>query len=46
MDALLQPCADIGLELEPLVEFRKNEYKVKRLWEIVTTCCNDKIINH
>lgn len=23
MDALLQPCADAGFELEPLVEFRK-----------------------
>lgn len=28
MDALLHPCADIGLEMEPLVEFRKTGIEV------------------
>lgn len=28
LDALLHPCADIGIEMDPLVEFRKNGKEV------------------
>lgn len=28
MDALLRPCADMGLEMEPLIEFKKAGNKV------------------
>lgn len=31
LDALVHPCADIGLEMEPLVEWRKNGVEVTLL---------------
>lgn len=31
LDALVHPCADIGLEMEPLVEWRRNGIEVKKM---------------
>lgn len=30
LDALVHPCADIGLEMEPLVEWRRNGLEVRK----------------